>query len=757
MNLLLIEKSLSSIVKHLKDTDHIIFDKGQDYQELLSKVQEKTYINVGIFSHGNSFSFNFIEDVIATSENTNFSNFLADLNNKTNFKNLDIFACNFGSNNSFINKLENELNINVRASTDNTGNKPFGNWIMETDNKNIKEIYFNETISNFKELLWTVRMGFLSNINEINDGKNIIYSNGYAFAALKDNGSVVTWGLSGDGGDSTGVSGQLQSDVKKIYSTESAFAALKDNGSVVTWGLSGDGGDSTGVSGQLQSDVKKIYSTEAAFAALKDNGSVVTWGEPTYGGIPSYDKNGTIVDVSDKLQSGVEKIYSNVYAFAALKDGGSVVTWGEATVGGDSRDVSGKLQSGVEKIYSNDYAFAALKDGGSVVTWGEATVGGDSRDVSSKLQSGVEKIYSTEAAFAALKDNGSVVTWGEPTYGGDSRDVSGKLQSGVKKIYSNTGAFAALKDGGSVVTWGEATFGGDSRDVSGKLQSGVEKIYSTYGSFAAVKSDGSVVTWGEDITNFSTNLILKTTGYDITHLTDTQVNDNSILLDYPSFASVDYIPTAQATASGDPYISTLCGKKFKLPNSTKIYRMAETTYNNKQLIVNASVSQLTEQEITFLKKFASKITNRRPVTNGYFFDKFFISYGNKYAIFNRNIELLETNITQNDTEFSINFNNELKDFSCPLQLQGKCKQKETNIKIADKITINLLNIFNPQIINGVEFNYNGNNDNIEGVFNTFYHPKNYVIKQIDNTKPIKLKTNLPEYKKHISDKFDLLL
>jgi hypothetical protein len=216
-------------------------------------------------------------------------------------------------------------------------------------------------------------------------------------------------------------------------------------------------------------------------------------------------------------------------------------------------------------------------------------------------------------------------------------------------------------------------------------------------------------------------------------------------------------PITSASALGDPYISTLCGKKFKLPNSTKIYRMTETTYNNKQLIINAGVSQLTEQEITFLKKFTSKITNRRPVTNGYFFDKFFISYGNKYVIFNRDIELIETNITQNDTEFSINFNNELKDFSCPLQLQGKCKQKETNIKIADKITINLLNIFNPQIINGVEFNYNGNNENIKGVFNTFYHPKNYVIKQIDNTKPIKLKTNLPEYKKQISDKFDLLI
>jgi len=207
---------------------------------------------------------------------------------------------------------------------------------------------------------------------------------------------------------------------------------------------------------------------------------------------------------------------------------------------------------------------------------------------------------------------------------------------------------------------------------------------------------------------------------------------------------------------GDPYISTLCGKKFKIPNSTKIYRMVETTYNNKQLIINASVSQLTEQEITFLKKFTSKITNRRPVTNGYFFDKFFISYGNKYAIFNRNIDLIETNITQNDTDFSINFNKELKEFSCPMQLQGKCKQKETIIKIADKITINLLNIFNPQIINGIELNYRGNIENIKGIFNTFYHPKNYVIKQIENTKPIKLKTNLSEYKKQITDKFDLL-
>ena len=215
-------------------------------------------------------------------------------------------------------------------------------------------------------------------------------------------------------------------------------------------------------------------------------------------------------------------------------------------------------------------------------------------------------------------------------------------------------------------------------------------------------------------------------------------------------------PTTSATAVGDPYISTLCGKKFKLPNSTKIYRMAETSYNNKQFTVNASVSQLTDYEINILKNFTSKFTNRIPVTNGYFFDKFFISYGTKFAIFNRNIELVETNITQNDNEFSINFSTELKEFSCPLQLQGTSKRKDTIIKIANTITINLLNIFNPQIINGIELNYCGNIDNIKGIFNTFYHPKNYTIKQIDNVNPIKLKTNLSEYKKLISDKFEMI-
>jgi len=92
----------------------------------------------------------------------------------------------------------------------------------------------------------------------------------------------------------------------------SAFAVLKADGSVVTWGGGGNGGDSNAVASQLSSGVSQIFSTEYAFAALKADGSVVTWGSGEYGGNSSA--------VASQLSSGVIKIFSNKYAFAALKE-----------------------------------------------------------------------------------------------------------------------------------------------------------------------------------------------------------------------------------------------------------------------------------------------------------------------------------------------------------------------------------------------------------------------------------------------------
>ena len=55
----------------------------------------------------------------------------------------------------------------------------------------------------------------------------------------------MTWG-----GDSCAVQDRLK-NVKKIQATKQAFAAILEDGSVVTWGDAHNGGDSSGVRDQL--------------------------------------------------------------------------------------------------------------------------------------------------------------------------------------------------------------------------------------------------------------------------------------------------------------------------------------------------------------------------------------------------------------------------------------------------------------------------------------------------------------------------
>ena len=319
-------------------------------------------------------------------------------------------------------------------------------------------------------------------------GSGSQFPNVAAFAALKSDGSVVTWGRPTHGGDSSSVTASLSSGVIMVYSTTNAFAALKSDGSVVTWGDSRLGGDSSSVAASLSAGVIKVYSNAYAFAALKSDGSVVTWGNSSLGGDSS--------SVAASLSAGVIKVYSNANAFAALKSDGSVVTWGRSIYGGGSSSVAASLSAGVIDVHSNANAFAALKSDGSVITWGLSELGGDSSSVTASLSSGVIKVYSNESAFAALKSDGSVVTWGSFSLGGNSSSVAESLNSGVTAVYSNESAFAALKSDGSVVTWGSFSTGGDSSSVIASLSAGVIKVYSNFAAFAALKSDGSVITWG---------------------------------------------------------------------------------------------------------------------------------------------------------------------------------------------------------------------------------------------------------------------
>ena len=325
------------------------------------------------------------------------------------------------------------------------------------------------------------------------------FGNDFAFAAVKADGSVVTWGFGPNGGDSSAAASQLNGeiDVAKIYSNDSAFAALRVDGSVVTWGNTDAGGNSSAVTTALNGGVAvvQIASTETAFAALRANGSVITWGGFGTGG----DSSARASALDGTVQ--VTNLYSNLSAFAALRADGSVVTWGYDLFGGDSSSVASGLV-GVKQIFATGSAFAALRTDGSVVTWGNILDGADSSAVTSKLNgtNAVVSISSTTSAFAALRQDGSVVTWGDVNNGAESSAVSAKIDGSiaVKQIASTNSAFAALRSDGSVVTWGSTVTGGDSTTVAAGLDGTIDvvSIHSNGSAFAALRVDGSVVTWG---------------------------------------------------------------------------------------------------------------------------------------------------------------------------------------------------------------------------------------------------------------------
>ena len=187
---------------------------------------------------------------------------------------------------------------------------------------------------------------------------------------FEDNtGTVFHWGDGGYGGlndnsggwyengDLDGHMGITDSGVEQIFSTEKAFVALKDDGSVVTWGDADYGGDNNvGLTDELDSGVVNIKANAFAFAALKDDGSVVTWGHGDYGGDSS--------SVAAELISDVSGIYTAKGSFAALKNDGSVI------VCGDSKLSLPSAITNVDDIISSDHEFAALKKDGSLFVWG---------------------------------------------------------------------------------------------------------------------------------------------------------------------------------------------------------------------------------------------------------------------------------------------------------------------------------------------------------------------------------------------------
>ena len=301
--------------------------------------------------------------------------------------------------------------------------------------------------------------------------------------ALKNDGTVLAWGLNQDGelGDGTNTDSSTPvevrdpndpfgylSGVKVLTAGSSHSLALKDDGTIWAWGNneSGQLGDGTNANSTQPVKVAKLSGVEAISGggapsyslALKDDGTVWAWGDnrasqgTRIGGQLGDDEitsSNTPLQVSD-LPGGIEAIAAGAEHGLALKDDGTVWAWGYnffgqlgngTTTDSSSKPVQVSELDGIEAIAAGGSFSLALKDDGTVWAWGNNWFGqlGDGTTTDG-TQTTCEVTMIGGRTSSSCPDSNTPVEMSEI--------------GGIEAIAAGGAHGLALKDDGTVWAWG---------------------------------------------------------------------------------------------------------------------------------------------------------------------------------------------------------------------------------------------------------------------------------------------------------------
>jgi alpha-tubulin suppressor-like RCC1 family protein len=285
----------------------------------------------------------------------------------------------------------------------------------------------------------------------------------YHTVYLKSDGTVWTWGYNLNGQLGNGTSGpgtdsntpaQVPglSGVTAIAAGNNFTVALKNDGTVWTWGYNSNGQLGNGNTGtdsnipvqvSVTSGLSSVIGVAAGYnhaVALMNSsgGTVWTWGSNSNGQLG----NGTTTDSNIPVPvPGLANILTiaagNAFTVAVRNDtlNSSVWAWGYNNVGqiGDGAtadvwspvEVSGMVGAGAIGIAAGDDHAVAMKTDGTVWTWGgngygqlgNGTTTGSVTPVQVSGMSGVEAVAAGVYDTVALKIDSTVWTWGHNPYG----------------------------------------------------------------------------------------------------------------------------------------------------------------------------------------------------------------------------------------------------------------------------------------------------------------------------------------------------
>lgn len=213
--------------------------------------------------------------------------------------------------------------------------------------------------------------------------------------ALLQDGSIMAWGVNGNGQLGIGNNTQQASPVA-VPGVSNAIAiaaglrtslALTSDGTVLRWGVHGHGFSSANLPTPVENltGVVAIAGGHLHFLALRDDGSLWAWGFNDSGqlGNGTTQFSSTPVQVLLMNSSPIRAIAAGGHHSLALLDDGSVYAWGSNSrgqlgIGSTTNALEPTLVtelSDIIKISAGGSHSLALQAGGSVYAWGANTYG----------------------------------------------------------------------------------------------------------------------------------------------------------------------------------------------------------------------------------------------------------------------------------------------------------------------------------------------------------------------------------------------
>lgn len=322
------------------------------------------------------------------------------------------------------------------------------------------------------------------------DHRTFIFESGSLWGWGRNEKGVLGGGTQIEQHSPVPVQGSL-TNVKQIVSGQYHNAALKDDGTVWTWGNQkyGELGNGTvnepnpipvQVAG-LQ-DIVQIASGQNHLVALKQDGTVWTWGRGLNGILGNGSTSSSSVPVQVEGLTGIKTVTAGSQHTLALGEDGRVWAWGinfEGQLGdgtNEERHVPVPVgdMTHVTAIAAGHAFSLALRQDGTLWGWGSNSKGQLGQDTAT-LEQALLPIEMTEmtdvlslsggyeTAYALLQD-GTIWGWGSGQYGmlgtGDEENTHEPVQilSDVETMdvssFTNQSHAVALKTNGDVWGWG---------------------------------------------------------------------------------------------------------------------------------------------------------------------------------------------------------------------------------------------------------------------------------------------------------------